>query len=692
MNATTSTPKLERTRRQFIKTAGATLLTSAAVAAMAGTGSQALAASKSAANDTATSVADITWDEECDVLVVGAGLAGTTAAITAAQNGAKVLLLEKSPWMNGGGNSKYSSGWALFTYNVEGTATYLKNCRGDFDASPDAIYEAFAANLAESDDWVLGLNPPENNMGYSATPEASSDYGEYNEHEGSQWNACICMQPMNKPGTYRHLQFFLMDKIRDDFADLITEKVSAPLTALVQDPQSKAVIGGVYEFEGASVYVKANAGVVMACGGFEADRTMCQDYLSMPVYHTVAAPFNTGDGHRICAKLGADMWHMNSLAGGWTNCVALDGSSHGTYRCLEKQMGITVGINGRRFYMDWDGCTTYDYDFGPGSDASVHVGCRHGHQQFGGEFTHLPMPGVTWFVYDSAAAADEKTPAYHNMSGDPVADGYGYVADTLEELAEQMGVPAEELTTTVAQWNEAVAAGKDPYYFRPDHTLTPIETAPFYAVKCEPELLNTDGGPRRDEHAQILDIDGEPIPGLFSAGEFGSVWCRDYQGGGNLGECLAWGRLAARSALGIEVDPTQFEPTNEVEDAFLAAGGKQGALNQYTDAFKEARAAEREAGAKADAEATYKDGSYEGVAYGMGEEVPVTVVVSGGKISEVTVGDNQETAGIADKAIEQLPPAIVEGNGVNGLDCISGATVTSLAIMNAVEAALTQAK
>ena len=684
--------KLEQSRRQFIKTAGAAMCTSAAAALACGA-SSALADAATPANDTAADVSGITWDEECDLLVVGAGLAGTTAAITGAQNGAKVVLLEKSPWVNGGGNSKYSSGWALFTYNIEGTATYLKNCRGEFDATPDAIYDAFAANLAETDDWVLGLNPPENNMGYSATPDPSSDYGEYNEHEGAQWNACICMQPQNKPGTYRHVQFFLVDKIRNEFADSIETKVNSPLTALVQDPETKTVLGGVYtDADGKSVYIKANKGVVMTCGGFESDATMCQDYLSLPVYHTVAAPFNTGDGHRICAKLGADMWHMNSLAGGWTNCVALDGSSHGTYRCLEKQMGITVGVNGRRFYMDWDGCTTYDYDFGQGSDISVHVGCRHGHQQFGGEFHVLPMPAVSWFVYDDAAAKDEKTPAYHNMTGDPVADGYGYQADTLEELAEQMGVPAEELTATVEQWNQCVKDGKDPYYFRPDHTLTAIETAPFYAVKCEPELLNTDGGPRRDENAQILDIDGNPIPGLYSAGEFGSVWCHDYQGGGNLGECLAWGRMAARSALGVEADPAQYEATNETEDAFLAAGGKESELNQYTDGYKQAREAERTAGAEADAAATYTDGTYEGTAYGMGEEVPVTVTVSGGKISAVEVGDNQETPGIGDKAIDQLPQMIVDGNGVNGIDCISGATETSLAIMNAVQAALEQAK
>lgn len=681
---------LEQSRRQFLKTAGAGAL---AIAGLAGMGSMVGCApkAKTEANDAAAAVGDIQWDEEYDVVVVGAGLAGTTAAITAAQegNGAKTLLLEKSPWANGGGNSKYSSGWVVFTYNVDGTATYLKNMRGDFDATPDEVYDAFAANLAESDDWLIGLNPPEGNVGFSGTPEPFSDYGEYNEYEGSQYNVCFNFPNLNKPGTYRHVQFFLADVIQKQFADKITEKVNAPLTALVQDPESKAVIGGVYEENGKAVYVKANKGVIMCCGGFENDPVMCQDYLSMPQYHPVAATFNTGDGHRICSKLGADMWHMNSLAGSWTNGVALDGSSFAAYRALEKQMGITVGKNGRRFYMDWDGCTTYDYDFEPGSDPSIHVGSRHGHYQFGGEWTHLPMPGVCWFIYDEAAAKDEKTPAYHHKSGDPVADGFGYSADSIEELAGKIEVPVEELTATVQRWNDCVAAGKDPYYFRPDHTLTAISTPPFYAVKCEPELLNTDGGPRRNEKAQILDLDGKPIEGLYSAGEFGSVWCHDYQGGGNLGECVSWGRLAARSALGIEADPASFAKANDYEQKFVDAGGD---TKEYEQAQKDARAKEREDGARADAAATYKDGSYEATGHGMNGDIALKLTVSSGKISKLDIGSNSETPDYGGKALEKMPQLVVDANGVNGIDAVSGATETSLAIMNAVAEMLAQAK
>ena len=86
------------------------------------------------------------------------------------------------------------------------------------------------------------------------------------------------------------------------------------------------------------------------------------------------------------------------------------------------------------------------------------------------------------------------------------------------------------------------------------------------------------------------------------------------------------------------------------------------------------------------------DGTYEGAGKGIGGDVPVTVTVAGGKITEVVVGENAETAGIGSKAIEQLPAAIVEANGTAGVDAVSGATVTSKAIFAAVDAALASAK
>ena len=79
--------------------------------------------------------------------------------------------------------------------------------------------------------------------------------------------------------------------------------------------------------------------------------------------------------------------------------------------------------------------------------------------------------------------------------------------------------------------------------------LASITSAPFYAVELSPCMLNTQGGPRRNEKGQIVQPDGTPIPRLYSAGELGSIYSYLYQGTGNIGECLAFGRIAARHAV-----------------------------------------------------------------------------------------------------------------------------------------------
>ena len=78
--------------------------------------------------------------------------------------------------------------------------------------------------------------------------------------------------------------------------------------------------------------------------------------------------------------------------------------------------------------------------------------------------------------------------------------------------------------------------------------LSPIQAAPFYAIELSPSMLNTQGGPRRNARGQIVRPDGSPIPRLYSAGELGSIYSYLYQGTGNIGECLAFGRISGRNA------------------------------------------------------------------------------------------------------------------------------------------------
>jgi predicted oxidoreductase len=100
---------------------------------------------------------------------------------------------------------------------------------------------------------------------------------------------------------------------------------------------------------------------------------------------------------------------------------------------------------------------------------------------------------------------------------------------------------------TVGRWNQSCETGRDEQFGR-TLMLTPVAKGPFYAIELSPSMLNTQGGPRRNEHAQIVRPDGSPIARLYSAGELGSIYSYLYQGTGNIGECLAFGRISGRNA------------------------------------------------------------------------------------------------------------------------------------------------
>jgi len=104
------------------------------------------------------------------------------------------------------------------------------------------------------------------------------------------------------------------------------------------------------------------------------------------------------------------------------------------------------------------------------------------------------------------------------------------------------------LEDSVRRWNESCAAGSDSEFGR-RKMLVPFTKPPFYAIELSPSMLNTQGGPRRNERGQVVRPDDTPIPRLYSAGELGSIYSHLYQGTGNIGECLAFGRISARNAV-----------------------------------------------------------------------------------------------------------------------------------------------
>ena len=149
----------------------------------------------------------------------------------------------------------------------------------------------------------------------------------------------------------------------------------------------------------------------------------------------------------------------------------------------------------------------------------------------------------------------------------------------------------------------------------------------------------------------------------------------------------------AISALKESRQPAVEEAKAATDEEEAATDEADEAEAEPADATDEAgadEAEEAEVGALTDGE--YADGTYEGTGKGIGGDVPVTVTVEGGKIASVEVGDNSETQGIGSNAIEQLPELIVEANGTEGVDGVSGATITSNAIFTAVDEALEQAR
>jgi len=129
-----------------------------------------------------------------------------------------------------------------------------------------------------------------------------------------------------------------------------------------------------------------------------------------------------------------------------------------------------------------------------------------------------------------------------------ISKGWILTARTISELARKLEISPDVLEDTVVKYNRCCEQGLDPDFGTNPSDLIPIEQPPYYAVKLWPGGANTQGGPRRNTKAEVLNADGEAIPGLYSAGELGSIYGMLYPGGGNLPECVAFGRIAGENA------------------------------------------------------------------------------------------------------------------------------------------------
>ena len=626
------------------------LLTGAAL----GVAATAVAVPALAAETATCTYADtIPWDGQYDVVVMGAGFAGLAAAIYASREGASVLLFDIAPEWEAGGNSRYSAQIMRTGTDREKLIQYYEALYGERSYDKDIIAAFIDGQMALPDALVDDMGVDRDSLSHTALGYPV-ETGEFPEYECAEESKALSISVGFDGKLFKVYRDNAFAESNIDFW------YNARGTKLVQDPQTKTVIGVEIEKDGQTRKIRANNGVVMACGGFENNQDMVACYLELDGCRPIGSLWNRGDGVKMALDVNADLWHMGcySTAAHFPYCVDTD-TSFGEHavmpECIQNYpYGLTsgsfivTGADGSRFQNE----TSAD---------------RHGRLPICGEWLIPKCSYRGLLVMDAAQYADMDADPFPWMQGVPEVT---VSADSIEELAEKMGADPAVLAHTVEKFNMFCEQGEDYAFGRNPETMRPIAEAPFYAMPLVSSILNTQGGARRNANAEVLDTDGNPIPHLYSAGEFGGLTGKDYEGAANITECLVFGKIAGINAA-AEKDPLpeiQAQPVESTLTYTLGSGSSE---------MPEVR--------------TYDlaENQAVGTASGIGGELDVMITLDGDTIVDCQVVYEHETKGIATRALEQLPAKIVEINGTD-FDVATGATVTSTAIRLAAMSALEQ--
>jgi hypothetical protein len=315
---------------------------------------------------------------------------------------------------------------------------------------------------------------------------------------------------------------------------------------------------------GSTISVKANKGVVLCAGGYEYNPQMVRDYIGVPNQTFFGSPHNTGDGILMAQAAGANLWHMDVAA------------APSGYAMKTPQYNANIPINnpskGGYIYVGADSKRYSNETQSPGPNTAPSPGTTvalvAGKYLQNGAYRSAVFPQPIHMIFDSVgfgsgsalfqgsggsgmgwASAVEK---YKADTTNKTELGLGWIstASTVAALATAIGKDSTVLPAEVTNWNTMVANGTDTEYGRTTG-LTAIATPPYYAIKLSPLLYNTQGGPVRNSKAQVLDVNGNAIPRLFSAGEMGEVFSYLYQCCRNVSSCHTMGRIAATNAVAL---------------------------------------------------------------------------------------------------------------------------------------------
>lgn len=439
---------------------------------------------------------------ETDIVIIGAGGAGMTAAIRATQAGKDVILLEKMPYV-GGNTTKATGGMnAAETHyqkeqGIEDTIQQFidDTIKGGHNLNDPDLVKVMAENSAAGIDWLDSIDAPLPKVSFS----------------GGATNARI-----HSPEDGSGVGAYLVTAFRKKLDELkINVMYDTKATELIDD---NGMITGV-KAEGKTALYTINAkAVILTTGGFGSNEDMIVKY-NPDLKGTVktGSPGATGDGIVMAEEVGAALVDIEKI------------QLHPTVE-QNTSMLITEGVRG---------------------DGAILV------NQSGKRFTDELL---TRDVVSAAELAEEGSYAYlifdqHLRDGLKATEKYVSIgittqADTVKELAEKLGIDPDTLDETVMNWNKYVADKNDPDFGRNTGMEHDLSQAPYYAIKIAPGIHHTMGGVKIDTDAEVISTEGKPIPGLFAAGEVtGGVHGGNRIGGTAVTDIVVFGTIASESAV-----------------------------------------------------------------------------------------------------------------------------------------------
>ncbi|MBR2836470.1 MAG: FAD-binding protein [Coriobacteriales bacterium] len=522
------------------------------------------AAGATVALSTAPAMADETaWAAEADYIIVGTGAAGLAAAITVYhENLGDALVLEVAPEEEMGGNSRCCGQGVFAPDSPEAAIEYQTALSLPYAIEEDTM-AAWAEELCKNEEWLIDV------CGAELKKEVKPEFPEMPGGEHVYLINPTAGRNTDGNGTlWLNMYYTAQDlDVPFQFDTRVVRLIKA------QDGEIHGVID-----EAGNCY-KARKAVILACGGFEGSTEMMQANCPCGYEGTrgKGSWWNKGDGIKAAQEAGAALWHMNNFSGNYPG-----------FRCLAADNDDAI---------TWPNFKTHDYIFLDGyGDRYMNEDCmgigegltRHGKIFRHGAYADLDLPTGGWCIfgqnaYDAASVfsascfVGQLKKAFHMLASNDEGVEAGVIikCDSLEEVAAATGYDLDHITATIGQYNEFCENNNDEMFHRgqdlgahgyvvpsPGHEndvifkkafdLEKIE-APYYVTEIRNTVLNTQGGPKRNANGQIVNaVDGAPIPRLYGAGEMGAPYPYLYNQGGNFGEAMSSGRIAARHAATLK--------------------------------------------------------------------------------------------------------------------------------------------